>query len=35
MAWKKIYFEVFIIKEFGKSTCDTEVFIAQARMQSK
>lgn len=35
MAWKKSYFEMFIIKEFGKSVCDTEVFIAQERMQSK
>lgn len=36
MEWKKKnYFEMFIIKEFGKSLHDTEVFIAQARMQSK
>lgn len=34
-AWKKSYFEVFIIKEFGKSICDNEVFIAQVRAQSK
>lgn len=32
---KKKYFEVFIIKEFGKSICDTEFFIAQVREQSK
>lgn len=32
---KKIYFEVFIIKDFGKSICDTEFFIAQVREQSK
>lgn len=35
MAWKKFYFEVFIIKELGKSVFDMEVFIAQARIQSK
>ena len=32
---KKNYFEVCIIKEFGKSIRDTEFFIAQAREQSK
>lgn len=35
MMWKKFYFEVFIIKELGKSVFDTKVFIAQAWMQSK
>lgn len=32
---KKIFLEVFIIKEFGKSVCDTEFFTARAREQSK
>lgn len=35
MAWKKKKREMFIIKEFGEAVCDTEVFIAQAGMQSK
>lgn len=33
--YEKKYFEVFIIKEFGKSRCDAEVFTARVRVQSK